>query len=126
MNSDLIEILVANNLFEQIPNEEVLIEWVINNETIFNQIPYEIVYLTEEDNTVSCPTLYSNSVNFIKEPFEHVLKFIASYKKHEKELLEKYNTYTNEEYNEAQNSKAYIFRESDLFHSNFISIKERN
>jgi hypothetical protein len=119
MNSDLIEILVANNLFELISNEEVLIEWVINNEAIFNQIPYGIVYLTEEDNTVSCPSSYSNSVNFIKEPFEQVLKFIASYKKHEEELLEKYNTYTNEEYNEVQNSEAHLFRGSNLFSLQF-------
>jgi hypothetical protein len=117
MNSNLIDIFVANNLFEQITNEQALIDWVLKNETVYNQIPLEIVYLSEEDNILSC--ILSSKVNFVKEPFEQVLKYITSYKKREKQLLEKYNIYTKEEHNEAYESEAHLNNGSDLFSLKF-------
>ncbi len=55
----------------------------------------------------------------------YVFDFVTSYRKHEKDLLEKYNTYTEEEYNEAHNSEEHLNKGIDLFSLQFHNKKRK-
>lgn len=113
-----IEILLANNLLEQIKTEQDLIDWVLRYKTIYDYAPFELTdYFVKQGKNFSCKL--SDIVNFTGEPFNQVFNFITSYKKHEKELLDKYNTYTEEEYNEAHNSEEHLNKGIDLFSLQF-------
>lgn len=113
-SSEFTEILLANNFLEQISNEQDLIDWVLKYENKFRVIPYEILWCSERYNDfLSCKL--SGVIHFYGERFNHVFDFVTSFRKHESELLEKYNTYKEEEYIEAHDSEAHINRGSDLF-----------
>lgn len=117
-SSDYTEILLANNFLEQTSHEQDLIDWVLKYENNFHLTPYEIKWCFERQNEFLICKL-SSEIHFYGEQFNHVYDFVTSYRKHEKDLLEKYNTYTEEEYNEAQNIEAHLNKGSDLFSLQF-------
>jgi hypothetical protein len=90
------EIKQANYSLTKDNTEENFIEWVLENEPMFEESPFHFRFPSKKENG---NYIFSGQdlILFNGEEFSQILTFIESYQHHYDELLNKYITYTDDE-----------------------------
>jgi hypothetical protein len=108
----------ANCFLKLATSEDKLIDWMLKYEEICNKAPsvFKYTFVKKDKYYISEK---SNSFILIGDKFNQTLNFINSYQENDKNLLEKYNTYTKEERSEAFNNQDLLNEGIDVFSLRF-------
>jgi hypothetical protein len=115
IEANLTQIEEANKCLLKIQDiEEKLIEWVLKFDKLFDEAPFEMMYMAIRSNEVYTIEGKEN-IHFIGHEFQQTFDFAENHQTHQKQLLKKFNTLTKEEtrliFNESQINQLH----SDVF-----------
>lgn len=114
------QIMQACNDFVKADSDEMLIDSIMKYKTLFQEAPFDFKYHFVKEGDSYVPET-DNSFILAGEQFLHTLMFVDLYQQHEQSLLAKYNTYTREEFNNANQYSG----DSDIFSLPFHLAKRK-
>ena len=116
ISAHLLEFIQANISLKKIKNEDQLIEWIFQYETIYNEATFDLTcHIYRESINFRWDFTWGivNPILFTGEDFLETCSFMESYRKHNDALLDKYNTLTAAEYKELEKSQGFLISYSN-------------
>ncbi|MBX2897560.1 MAG: hypothetical protein KF763_19120 [Cyclobacteriaceae bacterium] len=108
----------ANAEYRLITDEKSLLDWLLEYEPLYNKSPYEFHDVAKQtENSYAANDL--KKFVFTGTRYSTTFNFIACYRKHHTEMLNKYGTYTEEELIEVVGHEQYDYTANPAFSLKF-------
>lgn len=118
INTNLQEIIKANDSLKQVITEDEVIDWVIKQEVIIKAATIELKHRYKKRGDYYVADM-SNFINLYGEVFDQTFNYIEAFQKHNDELLDKHRIYTFNECVNLDNKREYNENDIDLFSLSF-------
>jgi tetratricopeptide (TPR) repeat protein len=125
LDTNFQQIHVSYKQFSHLATEQDCIDWILKFETIYEQAPFHLKYnSTLEEGLVNCCINIKTKILFCGEEFIETYHFLDIYETKNRELLQKYFVYTDEEFQTKFNDRNIKNIQNDLFRLQY-HIRER-
>lgn len=112
-------IQIAFNQYNTFETEQIKIDWVVTNETIFKLAPYYLQFSKCNDTYIEMTIDQKSKIHFCGKELLISYHFLTNYEITNRDLLKKYCIYTDEEFTEKFNDRAIDNIQEDLYRLNY-------